>query len=90
MLGEPQIANDLRIEQAHGVARGRVAKARMEFLGDRGATDNGTPFDDMHLEARRGEVAGAGQTVVTRTDNDDIQQVSHGGHLKGGRASDAA
>ena len=61
----------------------------MEFLRDRGAADDGTPFDDMHLEARRGEVAGAGQTVVTRTDNDDIQPVgSHDKHLKGGRRLD--
>ena len=63
----------------------------MELFRDRGATDDGTPFDDMHLEARRGEVAGAGQTVVTRTDNDDIQPVgSHGEHLKGGRRLDVA
>ena len=43
----------------------------------------------MHLETRRGEVAGAGQAVVARTDNDDIQPVgSHGEHLKGGRRLD--
>ena len=63
-LDEPQVADHLGVQQADRVARGRVAEARMELLGDGGAADDTAPLDDAHLEAGSGEVAGAGQAVV--------------------------
>ena len=72
VLGEPQIADHLRVQQAHGVARGRVAKAGMEFLGHRGAADDAAPLEHAHLQARRREIARAGEAVVARADDDGV------------------
>ena len=41
VLGEPQVADHLGIEEAHRVGGGGVAEARREFLGDRRAADHG-------------------------------------------------
>ena len=45
----------------------------MEFLGDRGAAEDGAALEHAHGEARLGEVAGAGQAVVAAADDDDIE-----------------
>ena len=37
-ITQAEITNDLRMQQAHGVTRGRVAKTREEFFSHRRAT----------------------------------------------------
>src|SRR5258706_10956834 len=59
-----EIAYDLRMQEAHGVAGGRVAKAGEKFFGDGGAADHGAPFEHAHLESGRGEIARADEPVV--------------------------
>ena len=73
MLREPEIADHPRVEQADRVARGRVAKAGMEFLGDRGAAHDVAAFGDAHREARGGEIRGAGEAVVAAADDDGVE-----------------
>ena len=45
----------------------------MEGLGDRSAAQYRPPFQDAYLQAGRGEVAGAGQAVVTTADDQCIE-----------------
>ena len=77
VLVQFQVANDLRLQQAHGVGRDRVAEAGMEFLGHRGAADHAAPLDNAHAQARHAEIGGTGQPVVTGSDYDGIE-VGHG------------
>ena len=72
VLGEPQVADDLRMQQADRVTRGRIAEARMEFLGDGGAAEDAATLEHRHRESGRGEVAGADQAVVAAADDDGI------------------
>ena len=73
MFGEAQLADHLRLEQAHGVARGRVAKARRELLGDGGAADDAATLENPHPQARLGEVTGTDEAVVTGADDERIE-----------------
>ena len=61
MLVEPHVADHLGIEQADRVARGRIAEARMEFLGHRRPADHGARLEHRHLQPARGEIEGADQ-----------------------------
>ncbi len=72
VIGELQLANDLRIEQAHRIGGRGVAKAGREFLGDRGAADERAALEHPHLETGAGEIAGADEAVVSAADDDDI------------------
>ena len=45
----------------------------MEFLGDRGAAEDGTALEYAHGEPGLGEVAGAGEAVVAAADDDHIE-----------------
>ena len=72
LLGEPQVADDLRIEQAHSVGRDRVAEARMKLLRDRGAADHLAALDDAHAQARHREIGRAGEAVMASADDDDV------------------
>ena len=74
VLGEPQVADHGGIEQADRVGQRRVAKAGMEGLGHRGATEHRTPFQHPHLQPGRRQVAGAGQSVVATTDDQCIER----------------
>ena len=73
MLGEAQVADHLGVQQADRVARGGVAEAGVEFLGDGGAAEDGAALEDAHGEAGFGEVAGAGEAVVAAADDDHIE-----------------
>ena len=69
---QPQVADDFRGQQAHGVTRRGVAESRVEFLRHGGAADDGAAFQHAHAQARPGQVAGANQTVMATADDDDI------------------
>jgi len=73
VIGEPEIANHLRVEQADGVGRDRIAEALVKFLGDRGAADDLAPLDDLHGEALAREIGRAGEAIMSRADDDDVR-----------------
>ena len=72
LLGEAQIADDLRVEQAHGVGRDRVAEARMKLLRDRRPADHLAALDHVHAQARHREIGRAGEAVMASADDDDV------------------
>ena len=72
VLVEPQVGDDLRVEQADGVGGDRVAEARVELLGDRRAADDAAALDHLHLQPGHAEIGGAGQPVVAGADDHDI------------------
>ncbi len=71
--GEVHVGDDLRAEQADGVARDRIAEAGGELLGHRRAADDPARLDDADLEPRAGEVEGGNETVVAAADDDGIE-----------------
>ena len=64
------------MEQADRVGRDRVAKARMELLGDRGAADDRVLLEHQHAQTRAGEIGRASQAIVAGSDDDDVVAVS--------------
>jgi hypothetical protein len=79
VLVQPHVPDDLGVEQADRVGRGRVAKSRMEFLGDRGAADDVAPLEKRDLETLGGEVISADEAVMACADDEDVG-VGGGGH----------
>jgi hypothetical protein len=73
VFGEAQIPDHLGIQQADRVTRGGVAESGVEFLGDRGTSEDRTAFEYAHGKAGFGEVTSAGEAVVTTPDDDDIE-----------------
>jgi len=73
VIGEPKLADHLRVEQADGVGRDRIAEAVVKFLGDRGAADDLAPLDDLHGEALAREIGRAGEAIMSRPDDDDVR-----------------
>jgi hypothetical protein len=84
MLVQLQITDDLGLQQAHGVGRGRVAEAGMEFLRNRSAAYHAAPLQNAHAQARHAEIGGTGQPVVTGSDYDGIE-IGHGVDASFGR-----
>ena len=72
VLGEAKIGDDLWIQQADRICRDRVPEPRKEFLGDRRSAHDRSPLEDLDLDTCHAEIGGAGEPVVTRTDDDDI------------------
>ncbi len=72
MLGEPQVGDDLRIEQRDRVGGDRIAEARMKLLGDRCAADDAAPFQHDDLEPGHRQIGGADEAVVPASDDDRV------------------
>jgi len=72
MILEAQVADDLLVQQAYGVAGGGVAKARMELFRDGRAAGDRAPLEDPDLKTRPRQITRAGQTIVARADDGDI------------------
>ncbi len=70
--GEPEFADDCRIEEAHGVGGRGIAKTGSELLGDRRAADDRAALEHPYFETGAGEIAGADEAVVTAADDDDV------------------
>ncbi len=70
--GEPQVADHLRMQQAHRVARGGIAEARVELLGHGRAADDTPALEHAHPQPGGGEVGRAGQAVVARPDDERV------------------
>ena len=72
VLGQLQVGDDLRVEQADGVGRDRIAETRMEFLGDRGAADHLAALDHLHAQPGHRQIGRAGEAVMPRADDDNV------------------
>src|ERR1700681_3478726 len=90
MLGQLQLADDLRIKQRDRVGRHRIAESRMKFLGDRRAADHRTSLEQRDLESGRGQVRGADQAVMAAADDQGIAMLCSQGRrlLRAGRGSE--
>ncbi len=76
VIREPQVADHLRIEQAHRVRGGGIAETRREFLGDGRAADDRAALQHPDTEAGACQITRADQAVMTAADDDDV--VGHG------------
>ena len=75
---QPQILDDLRVQQADGVAGRGIAKAGVELLGDRRAADDATTLENPHFQAGFSQITGAGQPVVAGADDEGIKFLGRG------------
>ena len=75
LLGELQVGDHLRIEQADGIGRDRVAEAGTKLLRHGGAADHLAPFDHGHAQAFPGQIGRAGQAIMSGPDDDDVRLV---------------
>ena len=69
---QPQVRDDLRIEQTDGVGRDRIAESGMEFLGHRRAAYHLAPLDDLDPQSGHREIGRAGEAVMACADDDDV------------------
>src|SRR5665213_935060 len=81
-----QVTDHRRIEQRDRIARRRIAKARVELLGDGGATHDGAALDDAHRLPRSSEVGRAHEPVMAATDDDGIEPLAVAAHAGVARA----
>ncbi len=88
VIGEPELAYDFRIEEAHRVGGSGVAEAGCEFLGDGRAADDGAALEHPYLETGAGEIARAHQAVVTAADDDDVVRHETSAASRSGRRRD--
>ena len=72
VLVKPHVADDRGVEQPNRVARRGVAKTRMKFLGDGGAPDDVTRFQDGHLQAVPSQIEGANETIMARANDQNV------------------
>ena len=89
VLGQLEVVDDVRPEQAQGVREGREPEARVELLGDRRAADERAPLEDQRLEPGLGQVGAVDQAVVAATDDDRVVGPV-GGARPGGRRPSAS
>ncbi len=78
MLGQLEVADDLRPKQAHDVREDREPEAREDLLGHGRATEHVAPFEDERPQPGPGEVGGADEAVVPATDHDGVVGLGHG------------
>ena len=72
VLGQLEVVDDVRPEQAQGIREGREPEARVELLGDGRATDERAALEDQRLEPGLGQVGAVDQAVVAATDDDRV------------------
>ena len=75
VIGQLQVGNDLRVEQADRIGGHRIAEAGMEFLGHGGAADHLAALDHLHAQAGHREIGRAGEAVMPRTNDDNVRLV---------------
>ncbi len=71
-LGQFQVRHDLRIEQADGVGRDRIAEPGMEFLRHRGAADHLAAIHHFHAQPGHRQIGRAGEAVMAGSDDQDV------------------
>ena len=72
VLGQLEVLDDVRPEQAQRVREGREPEARAELLGDRRAADEVAALEDQRPEPGLGQVGAVDQAVVAATDDDRV------------------
>ena len=72
VLLQPQIADDLRQQQADDVRARGDPVPRPEGLGRRAAAEHAPPFEDAHRPAGLREIGGGNQAVVSAADDDAV------------------
>ncbi len=71
--GQPQVADDRRVEEAVDVRGGGDLVAGKRLLGDAGAADDVAPLEHEHTPAGSRQVAGRDQPVVPGADDDRVE-----------------
>src|SRR5262249_1359688 len=82
VIVELQIPDDLRVKQAHRVGGDRVAEAGIKLLRYRRAAYDAAPLKTLNFHPRQAEIGGAGEAVVSRTDDHGVIGL-HRQHLPG-------
>ena len=72
VLGQLQVVDDLRPQQAQRVRERGEPEAGSELLGDGRAADEVAPLEDERLEAGLGQVGAVDQAVVPAADDDGV------------------
>src|SRR5262245_31325686 len=72
MIVKVQVADDLRIEQAHRVGGDRVAKSRMKLFRYCRTAHDRSSFEDLDLQPGHAEIGGADEAVVAPANDDHI------------------
>ncbi len=72
VLGQLEVVDDLRPQQAQRIRERREPEAGPQLLGDGGATDQVTALEDERLEAGFRQVGAVDQAVVAATDDDRV------------------
>ncbi len=70
---EPQLADDLRLEQADHVRGGGDFIARPQLFGRGAAAEDVSAFEHADFAAGFGEIGGADQPVVPAADDDAVE-----------------
>ena len=81
-LRELELADHLRVQQAHDVGEDREGEARHDLLGHGGAADDVAALEDERLQPRLGEVGAADQAVVPAADDDRVVDLRHATALR--------
>jgi hypothetical protein len=77
-----EVGGDLRVEQADGVGRHRIAKAGVEFLGHRSAAHDLAALDHLHAQPAHGEIGRADEAIVAGADDQNVGVFVVTGHLR--------
>ena len=76
MTGQLELADDLRVGQAHRVGRDRIAKAGVEFLGEGRPAYAGILFEDDDAEAIARQIRRGDEAVMPAANDNDIRCVA--------------
>src|SRR5690606_28164291 len=71
-LPQFELADDLRVKQAHDIGKDRELEARHDLVRDGGAAQNVAPLENERLEPRLCQIRATGQTVVSAANDDDV------------------
>ena len=77
VVGQPEVAHDLRRHQADDVRGRRDPVAGPRLLGDRRPAERGPLLEHEHVEPAAREVGGAREPVVAPADDDHVALASH-------------
>ena len=77
MIGQAQIGDHPRVEQADRVGGQRIAKAWMKFLGDGGAANHRAGLQHPHVEPGAGQIGGGNQAVMAAPDDGHVILIFH-------------
>ena len=72
VLGEPQVAQHLGLQQAHGVGSDRVAESGMKLRRHRRAAQDRPALEHQRLQAGACQIAGCDQAVMAATHDDHV------------------